>query len=135
MEPSLKAQRALAKALECLEDARWNLQSGRAAAAVNRAYYAVFHTAEAALLARHGLEFSKHGTLIGAFGQHFVKTGMVSKRLNQILRRAFDARQEADYDLVATVTLDQAGEIHAAAEEFVAGVRPLVEGNGSASSG
>lgn len=66
MEASLKAWQAWAKALECLEDAPWCLQGHRAAAAVNRVYYAMFHAAEAALLARLGLEFSSHAAVQAA---------------------------------------------------------------------
>lgn len=61
MEPSLKPRQALAKAIECLEDARLLLANQRAAAAINRAYYAMFHGAEAVLLARLSQEFSSHG--------------------------------------------------------------------------
>ncbi len=129
MEPSLKAQKAWAKALECLEDARWLLEGHRAAAAVSRAYYAMFHAAEAALLAQLGLEFSSHGAVQAAFGKHFAKTGRVPRRLHHLLTKAFEARQEADYELAATFSLEEARRRVAEAEEFCTGVRPLIEGD------
>jgi uncharacterized protein (UPF0332 family) len=42
--------------------------------AASRAYYAAFYAATALLL-RDGLEFSKHGGVIAAIHQRFVKTG------------------------------------------------------------
>lgn len=130
MEPSLKAQQAFAKALECLEDARWALQGSRAASAVNRAYYAMFHAAEAALLAQLGLEFSSHGAVQAAFGKHFARSNRVPRRLHQLFVLAFEARQEADYELAAKVSLEEARERVSEAEEFVLGVQPLVESDG-----
>lgn len=128
MEPSLKTQRAWAKARECLEEARVLLAAGKPHGAINRAYYAMFHAAEAALLARYGLAFSSHGAVIGAFGKHFAKAGLVPRRLHQLLIQAFDVRSRADYDVAALVTLDEAQVVVAAAQEFCAGVRPLIEG-------
>lgn len=48
--------------------------------AINRAYYAVFYIAEA-LLNEKDLRFSKHGTVHGAFAQHYIKTGIFEKNI------------------------------------------------------
>jgi uncharacterized protein (UPF0332 family) len=45
--------------------------------AASRAYYAMFYVARAFLLGK-GLEFSKHGSLIAAFGQHFCQNWLDS---------------------------------------------------------
>lgn len=130
MGASLKAQSALRKARGCLRQASALLQLREFDGAVNRAYYAMFHAAEALLLSRHGLEFARHGHLLGAFGKHFVATGLVPKHMHQLLHWAFHTREKADYDLAVEVSVEEATESCAAAEEFVAFVRPLVEGEG-----
>lgn len=127
MEPSLKGRQAWAKALECLEEARLLLANRLPAGAVARAYYAMFHAAEAALIARFGLEFSSHAAVQSAFGKHFAKTDLVPRRLHKLLIRAFEARQEPDYELGARMTLDEARERATDAEEFIAGLRPIIE--------
>lgn len=69
--------------------------------AANRAYYAMFDAARAALLAS-GAPVEPdvgrtHSGLIGAFGKFLVKDGPVSKDLGRLLNRAHEIRQLADY--------------------------------------
>ena len=84
----------------------------------NRAYYSMFYAVQAVLLER-GLAFSKHGNTIGAFGQHFVKTGLFQPTLHQHLHQAFDKRATADYDLTKRITDVEAAELVKHAEEFI----------------
>ena len=48
--------------------------------AVNRAYYAIFHAA-LALLLEHGVVVKTHTGLISRFGQIFIQTGRIVKRI------------------------------------------------------
>ena len=69
-------KRYLAKAERALDSARLLLEDGDIEGACNRAYYAMFDAAHAALL-RHqaGInpaETRTHAGLIGAFGKHLV---------------------------------------------------------------
>jgi len=68
-----------------LEVADRNLADGFYESAVNRAYYAIFHAANA-LLATKGLSRSKHSGVIATFRQHFVKPG--SMRLSMAISTA-----------------------------------------------
>lgn len=61
------------KALKALAGARRDLEAGEAGLASDRAYYAMFHAAEALLLVRE-LNFSSHGAVHGAFGREYAKT-------------------------------------------------------------
>jgi len=63
-------------ASEDLAAARDNLCFGHLRAAVSRAYYAMFY-ATTALLGSRGLWRSKHQGLIAAFGEQFVKPGLI----------------------------------------------------------
>lgn len=86
----------LALAREDLAAARDNLQFGHFRVAVSRAYYAMFY-ATTALLGSTGLWRGKHQGLIAAFGEHFVKPGLIEPQYGRILRDAFEARLDSDY--------------------------------------
>lgn len=92
----------IAKADTAASSARSLLELGDTDGAANRAYYAMFDAARAALLAS-GLapmasDVSRtHSGLIGAFGQFLVKNGRVPRDLGRLLNRAHEIRQIADY--------------------------------------
>ena len=65
----------LARAHRVLKTGNLALADGDYITAVNRAYYAIFYSANA-LLTTKGLERSKHSGVIAAFRQHFVKIGI-----------------------------------------------------------
>ncbi|MEO5360683.1 MAG: HEPN domain-containing protein [Nitrospirota bacterium] len=60
-----------------------------------RAYYAMFYTTEA-LLNDKGVNFRKHGSIHSAFGEHFVKTGLMDKRFHRWLLDSYDKRIMGD---------------------------------------
>ena len=64
--------------------------------AASRAYYAMFYLAEAFLIGK-GLAFSKHSAVHAAFGQHFVKTGLVEPEYASHLAAAMETRHVGDY--------------------------------------
>jgi uncharacterized protein (UPF0332 family) len=109
----------LEKAQEALDDARILREAGRIAGPISRAYYAMFHAAEA-LLASLGLEFSSHHAVIAAFGREFAKTQLLDPKYHRYLRLSFDERQTADYDAQARLTEAEADLAVAAATEFLA---------------
>ncbi|MBN1937087.1 MAG: HEPN domain-containing protein, partial [Anaerolineae bacterium] len=61
-------QELLHKAHQSLQVAELLNKEGHLDFAVSRAYYAMFYAAQALLL-RHGLSFSGHAAVIGAFGK------------------------------------------------------------------
>ena len=66
-------QQLMLNAEETLNAAEILLKAEYLRDAINRAYYAIFYTAEA-LLNEKELRYSKHGTVHGAFAQHYIKT-------------------------------------------------------------
>lgn len=80
------------KAHLAASSARLLLNAGDTSGACNRAYYAMFDAARAALLtsgAPLSSEIGKtHSGLIHAFSQYLVKPGLVPKELGQSLARA-----------------------------------------------
>ena len=62
--------------------------------AASRAYYAMFYIAEAFLLGQ-GLAFSRHSAVHAAFGEHFVKTGIVPPKFHRHLIQGMEARHSS----------------------------------------
>lgn len=87
--------------------------------AVARAYSAMFYVAQAFLIGED-MAFSKHSGTIAAFGQYFANPERVPKRLHGILIEAEKLRLTGDYGHTRSVTVQQAEEQIAHAEEFVA---------------
>jgi uncharacterized protein (UPF0332 family) len=115
-----KAQRAI-QAAQTLLDAG-NLPDF----ATGRAYYAMFYVAEA-LLEEKSLRFSKHGGVHGAFGEHYVKTGILDAKFHRWLLNAFDQRIEGDYGPEVIAVTEDAKKLIAQAEEFLAVARNYLE--------
>lgn len=113
------------RADSCLAEADVLFQGRWYAAAVARAYYAMFHAATAALLHRD-IRRRSHKGLISAFGQFLVKPGHVEAGLHKSFAEAFDLRQHSDYQPLVDLTENQANEVLARATKFVAACKGLV---------
>lgn len=86
--------------------------------AVSRAYYAMFYVAQALLL-EQGLTFSKHGSLLAAFGQHLVKTGRVPAHFHRYLIDAYNVRITGDYKANSNLLPADSARMIQQAEAFV----------------
>lgn len=113
-----KAHRALASAKRLLEH-------GDLDGATNRAYYACFYLAQAALVGV-GEEPKTHAGTHTRFRYHFAAGGIISLEIASILTDTFAARQRLDYDALAVTDPRAASDIVADAERFVAAVRNVV---------
>lgn len=83
--------------------------------------------AATALLGSHGLWRSKHQGLVAAFGEHFVKAGLIEPRYGRILHDAFEARLDSDYAPHPDLDEDSARRLVASAEDFVQRISQLLE--------
>jgi uncharacterized protein (UPF0332 family) len=115
----------LFRAEEAIESADLLLKEGYLADLISRAYYAMFYIAEA-LLNEKDLSFSKHGNVHGAFGEHFIKTGIFDKKYHKWLLEAFSRRIASDCDASAKfqsssvkTMIDQAWDFLKAAKEYL----------------
>lgn len=86
--------------------------------AMNRAYYSVFYIAEA-LLDEKDLRYGKHGTVHGAFAQHYVKTKVFDEKYHKLLTGAFRRRMLGDYDEVVQFKSEDVKETLLGAWEFL----------------
>lgn len=118
----MKAHDLMAKAVQALESAKLLLDAGDADGASNRAYYAMFDAARAALLTS-GLDVGKtHKGVLSAFSDRLVKNGPIPKEVGRLLKHAETFRYVADYE-GDPVELGDARQLVQQAETFVAAVR------------
>ncbi len=108
------------KAATSLSSARILLDAGDADGSCNRAYYAMFDSARAALAAigQEPSSVKTHSTVIRTFGLHFVKTGRIPRDIGKSLNEAFEIRVDADYG-VSAVSVEDARATVERAEAFV----------------
>jgi uncharacterized protein (UPF0332 family) len=97
----IAARELMAKAERAAASAKLLLEAGDADGACNRAYYAMYDAARAALLAAAApveAEVTRtHSGLISAFSLHLVKPGRVPLELGRALNRVEEIRLIADY--------------------------------------
>jgi len=118
----------MGKALQAMASARVLLELGDVDGASNRAYYAMFDAAQAALLmsgvpAPDALGKTHRG-LINTFSAYLVKDGPVSKELGRQLKRAEEMRLVADYN-GESVTQADVADLVVKAEVFVSTMQIL----------
>jgi uncharacterized protein (UPF0332 family) len=106
------------KAKRYLKSAEILLEDGDFESSTSRTYYAMFYAAEAALLTKE-MAFSSHKGVISAFGEHFIKTGILPKEMGRELNRAFEKRQIGDYEYTFVISKEEAEQLLRSGKEFV----------------
>jgi uncharacterized protein (UPF0332 family) len=86
--------------------------------AIARAYYAMFYSATALLLTK-GISRSKHSGVYSAFGQHFIKSGLIESEYGRMLVNAFNIRLDSDYEVAPSLSRELAEDVLHDAERFV----------------
>ena len=115
----------LKKAEQALRAAQNLLADGLYDDAVSRAYYAVFHSARAALKIK-GIETVSHKGLISQFALHLVKAGEVDEEYGDILRQIKEDRETGDYEPLVTFGSDEATQLVGSADRFLARMREWI---------
>ena len=115
----------LSLAEEKLEVARELLDLSRFDDTVSKAYYVMFYSAKAALLAVD-VDLRRHSGVVSQFGQRFVKGGYADRRYSRILARAMQAREASDYDPRTRASRQDAQQAVADAEAFLEKAREIL---------
>jgi uncharacterized protein (UPF0332 family) len=117
----------MAKATQAVTSARLLLDAEDVDGACNRAYYAMFSAARVALMnqGQQPEALKTHGSVIGAFGLHFVKTGLIPRETGKAINDVQEIRLAADYT-ASNVSLADAIWAVKQAERFVSAVRGLL---------
>ena len=111
-------QEVLAKAQRYLASAKLLRQAGDFDSAVSRLYYSMFYGAEALLLSQEKT-FSSHRAVIAAFGEHFIKSGLLAKEMHHWLHRSFEKHQISDYEFMSGISETDVTDLQEKAEEFM----------------
>ncbi len=128
MSKQLTQAALIAKAVQALASAKVLVDTGDADGACNRAYYAMFDAARAALQASgfDVVNCKTHKGVLNAFSDHLVKNGPVPKDIGRLLKQAETRRYVADYE-GDTITISDAYNAAREAEIFVMGMRSIAE--------
>ena len=78
----------------------------------------MFYAANA-LLISSGIARRKHSGVLSAFGQYFVKTGLIEAEYGKIFHQAFNSRLDSDYDIAFLLDDLLAETIAEDAQKFV----------------
>lgn len=120
-------RKLLDKAIDTIEGADLLLDNGKIDMAAGRAYYALFYIAEA-LLNERGLQFSKHGDVIGAYGKEFAKTKTLDPKFHRWLIEGFDTRQISDYHVDTKIDAEVAADMINKARDFLEAAQKFLLG-------
>lgn len=120
------------KARRALRAVRVTLDIGDSEAAVDRAYYAMFYAATAALLSVGERPKTHRGTCL-RFQLHFIRSGRIEKAMGQVLIRGRDLRLRTDNDTSSLLDARAVSNLSTDAERFVNSVEEMLW-NGSSRS-
>lgn len=101
-----------------IEAAYYLLKGGYYKDAISRAYYSMYHAAQA-LLESEDIEAKTHTGLIRTIGKEFVKPNRIQKSLGKALSMAEEDRESADYGVDVDFTEEEAKERIEDAEKFL----------------
>lgn len=107
----------LTMANERLESAKLLLDNNKFKDSIGRSYYAIFTSARA-LLAREGVDYSKHTGVISHFQREYIKAGIFDKKYSKFISQAFQIRNNTDYADFYIVSKEDAIEQYKRAVEF-----------------
>ncbi len=122
-------------AREYLNDSVYTLEVGSFRTAIDRAYYAMHHSA-VALLCHLGVRPPRsHAGLMSVFGQEVVNKGVMPREFGPMLRRANRSRMAGTYSPYANITESLAQENVNNARLFVDRVADALNESGLNESG
>ena len=87
----------LEQAERCLKSAETLVEAGDYKGAANRSYYAIFHSMRS-VLALEKVDFSKHSGVSAYFRKEYIKSGIFDVELSDIIKNAFEVRNDSDYE-------------------------------------
>ena len=121
----ITADELMIKSKRALASAKLLLVADDADGSCNRAYYAMYDSARAALIAagfeEAAITTKTHTGLISVFSQHLIKTKQLPTELGRSLNKVEDIRLMADY-LGKGIELDKANWALQQAEAFVTAI-------------
>ena len=115
----LQLQAMIEKGQRTLQAAQDHLAKGDFDFASSKAYYAVFHLMQAALLTK-GKTFSKHAGVISGFSEHFIKAGTFPPTFGEAIQKLRKDRELGDYGYQLSVDPKESASDVESAQQIVA---------------
>ena len=122
------ARHRLERAHECLSLASVAIGLGFYKGAVNRTYYAVFHSMRAVLALDSIEPAKKHSGVIAEIRQFYIKTRKLPASLSDIIDTAFKMRQNCDYTDYYAISKPETLQQYENAREFLNAVEEYING-------
>ena len=94
--------------------------------AISRAYYCMFHAAQALLFIKK-ISPKSHKGVIQKFGDEFIKPGLLEKKMGQMLSQAESMRLKADYDVGVPIHKEECEEILNNCEAFLIQIKDTIK--------
>jgi len=94
------------------------LREGLYEPSISSSYYAIMHSANAALQLR-GIVAKSHNAVRNLFGKHLIKTGEIEPVWADFLSQHKAMRWTADYDIEASFGFEQAAQLNAECHQFI----------------
>jgi uncharacterized protein (UPF0332 family) len=116
------------QAEKCISDTEYAMADERLAMASNRIYYGMFYAMLALGLLRD-YKSSKHQQMIGWFNKNFVHTGIFPKHFTRLVKDAFDARVESDYEVSEPISIADLDARLADMKIFISTIKAWIEAN------
>ncbi|MFB6306816.1 MAG: HEPN domain-containing protein [Flavobacteriales bacterium] len=113
-----KARETFNKVSLHIENKLWNT-------AVNRLCFACYY-AVTALLIKNEIKTTTHAGARQMFGLHYVKTGIVDKKLGKFYSDIFDMRQTGDYEDYIDFTKKDVDDLLIPANELISNIEKLL---------
>ena len=112
------------KAERAMDAASLLINAKDAEGAVNRAYYAAFYAATAALLAE-GESAKTHTGVHNRFRVRFIQSGRLDETIGKVLPLAYHLRQQADYDAATSFEVKAVLDLLVDIAAFIQAVRTM----------
>ena len=112
------------RAEEFLREIEHLMAGGFYKASMGRVYYAMFHAATAAMLAKE-VDQGLRQAILPAFEEAFIKTNMLDKKFLNYFLQAHNARTQPDTPSFGSSDLRQAQVMLSRTKEFIAACRKL----------
>lgn len=116
----------LEKAQKAIRHAEANIGMGFVEVSANRLYYAAYYAVSALLIA-NGFKAQTHSGIISLFGQHFVRTGIVSKEDGKLYAQLFSYRLKGDYEDNFDLDFDEIKPLVEPAKAFISRITNLAK--------
>jgi uncharacterized protein (UPF0332 family) len=86
----------------------------------------MFHASQALLLIKEVYPKSHKG-VIQKFGEEFIKSGLLEKKMGYVLAQAETMRLKADYDVGVKIAKEECEEILDNCEFFISKIKEVIE--------